>query len=368
MEKQLVMLQHFNLMDEAFFLLYQWVNNGDFVKPKTTHQGETQQEAERKIKKLELVQNIFNDVRDHLLDKKDQIDYYFKERSMEFSTLASLALLWRTRSCDNELVAYEERMKNFTEEDRIFEFADIIGDEEITSSDKERLKTLSDLISFIDSSSYDKDARWDVIKIFNNQKYYYDEVYEILSEVIGLIINRHGDEIAQLEDEFEHYWSEFQRDNNIIDLINDKLKITWDCEKCTVMRPVLFLPYAIVLTINDEEENPITNSIRVGILIDKTLIDTKNQISTDDIVDIGKLLSDKSKVDILKVISKKPCYGKELATELNLSTATISYHVNALLKEGFVKADVSLNRVYYSIDLDRICEHLEDIKRFFRES
>lgn len=363
MKKQLEMLRHFNLVDESIFLLYQWVNHGDIVEIKGNQQKELEEGSDEEDRKRVSIQKIFYDVRDQLLPKKERIDYYFKERNMEFSTLASLVLLWQVREKENKLVTFEERFKDITEEEKVLEYADIIGDEELTTEEREQLKTLSDLITFIDSSSYDKEARWDVIKIFNDQKVYYDEVYDIIIETMSLLSDRHGEEIAVLEEEFHFYWSEFQQENNVIDLINEKLKVTWETEIPTVMKPVLFLPYGIVITLNDVEKQ--NNSIiRMGTLIEKDLIFEEKDITPDDVVSIGKLLSDRSKVDILKIISKKSCYGKELATELNLSTATISYHVNALLKVGFVKADASLNRVYYSIDLECISARLDDVKGF----
>lgn len=364
MKKQLEMLQHFNLVDESIFLLYQWVNHGDIIEVKGNQQKELEEDSDEEGRKRVVIQKIFYDVRDQLLPKKERIDYYFKERNMEFSTLASLVLLWQVNEKENKLVNFEERFKDITEEEKILEFAGIIGDEELTTEECVQLKTLSGLISFIDSSSYDKEARWDAIKIFNHPKAYYDEVYDIICETMSLLSDRHGEEIAALEEEFYRYWTEFQQDNNVIDLINEKIKVTWETETPTVMQPVLFLPHGIVLTLNDEKKQ--NNSIiRMGVLIDKNLICEKKDVTSDDVVSIGKLLSDKSKVDILKIISKNPCYGRELAAELNLSTATISYHVNALLKEGFVKADASFNRVYYSIDLERISARLDEVKGFF---
>lgn len=377
MKKQLEMLRHFNLMDEAMFLLYQWVNKGELTEAKPSYSGvtevksgnseEAQLNIEKEHKKLELANEIFNEVKEAFADRKERIDYYFKERNMEFSTLSALALLWKTNSFENKLVTYEERMEGMTQEQRTYAFADIISDEEVVTPSEEELSTLPALIAYIDESAYDKEARWEVIKIFNNQKPYYDEVYNILSEVIQLISSRHGDKLAKLEEEFYAYWSECHSQYNIIDLINDRLKITWNCDNGTIVMPLLFLPYGIIIHLNEPEKKE-KDIIRIGLIINKDLITNDKKINTEDVVEAGKLLSDKSKVDIMKYISKRPSYGKELANELGLSTATISYHVNALLRVGFVKADISSNKVYYSLDMDRISSYLEDIKNFFTET
>ncbi|MFU7518015.1 ArsR family transcriptional regulator, partial [Clostridium sp. HCS.1] len=43
-----------------------------------------------------------------------------------------------------------------------------------------------------------------------------------------------------------------------------------------------------------------------------------------------KCLSDKSQYEILKMLNIEPMYGQQIAVRLNLTTATIAYHMNTL--------------------------------------
>ncbi len=62
---------------------------------------------------------------------------------------------------------------------------------------------------------------------------------------------------------------------------------------------------------------------------------------------ILKLLSDKSKFDILQSIREERSYGKELADSLGLTTATISHHMTSLMSAGLIRMEKEDGKVYY---------------------
>ena len=76
-----------------------------------------------------------------------------------------------------------------------------------------------------------------------------------------------------------------------------------------------------------------------------------------------KLLSDKSKLEILLSIKKSPAYGAELARKMNLNTATISYHINAMVQEHLIELERINNRIYYSIHPETLQNLLDYIKK-----
>ena len=76
-----------------------------------------------------------------------------------------------------------------------------------------------------------------------------------------------------------------------------------------------------------------------------------------------KCLSDKSKYEILKMLNNEPMYGQQIAQKLNLTTATISYHMNALSLNKLVTINKKDNKAYYNInkeELNKICALLKD--------
>lgn len=77
------------------------------------------------------------------------------------------------------------------------------------------------------------------------------------------------------------------------------------------------------------------------------------------IAEAFKTLGDKTKLDILQALKTRPMYGQELATLLNLSTATISYHMNLLLKHDFVMVERENARIYYQMNLPSLKRHFK---------
>lgn len=365
MGKDLQIVQHANIFDEAIILLYYWVNKDDMEETFQKRADITELMLEDYTERYELLHAIYLDVKEHFASRKERIEYLFKARNTDFSTYATLSILWEFHNFDNRLLSYKERFHSLNEEERLRIFARLIDCDEFTGLPKENLRTFTDLITFLDSSSYDKEAKWEAIKIYNNQEVYYNEVTDILTEVIELLNTHHTAAIARLEKLFYDYWSEYQKKSDIVETLKERLNFAWeDGIAGTVIVPNLFQPFSLSLSI-DEEDPSKQNVIRIGIMMNQNFILTGKKIRKEDIVNIGKLLSDKSKIDILEYAGKKPCYGKELANELQLSTATISYHVNALLKEGLLKAEVSANKVYYSLNREALASYFEDVKNYF---
>lgn len=68
-----------------------------------------------------------------------------------------------------------------------------------------------------------------------------------------------------------------------------------------------------------------------------------------------KALSDDKRLEIIKITSQRPWYNKELADHFNLSTATLSYHLNLLLNLGILNFEPSINnRYYYSTNKENL--------------
>nr|WP_274601606.1 metalloregulator ArsR/SmtB family transcription factor [Clostridium rhizosphaerae] len=73
-----------------------------------------------------------------------------------------------------------------------------------------------------------------------------------------------------------------------------------------------------------------------------------------------KVLGDKRRVDIVKMLSHKPYYGYEIAAKLELTPATVNYHINLLMDAGILTFDREENKVYYTLNKDRVKELLNE--------
>ena len=82
----------------------------------------------------------------------------------------------------------------------------------------------------------------------------------------------------------------------------------------------------------------------------------ENRKALDTYKALFKALSDEKRIEILKMTSKKPWYNKELADYFNLTTATLSYHLNLLLDLEILNFEPSIinNRYYYTTNKENL--------------
>lgn len=82
-----------------------------------------------------------------------------------------------------------------------------------------------------------------------------------------------------------------------------------------------------------------------------------------------KALSDNKRIEILRLTSKRPWYNKELADHFNLSTATLSYHLNLLLDLRVLNFEPSIvnNRYYYTSNKEQIDELFDGALKYLTE-
>ena len=94
--------------------------------------------------------------------------------------------------------------------------------------------------------------------------------------------------------------------------------------------------------------------VYIGVLINENFRVDRLQMTDEAICNLLKVISDRSKFEILRRISRSSSYCQELAREMNLTTATISRHMGLLLDAGLVRARRGENRIYYDLNREAI--------------
>ena len=78
-----------------------------------------------------------------------------------------------------------------------------------------------------------------------------------------------------------------------------------------------------------------------------------------------KAISDSSKFAILRSLQVSPKYNLELASECNLSAATISHHMNALLTCDLVHVEKREGKVYYTLQRETLQRMIDALQSVF---
>lgn len=85
----------------------------------------------------------------------------------------------------------------------------------------------------------------------------------------------------------------------------------------------------------------------------------------DQVCEIYRLLGDPTRFDILCYLRGHNAYVQELSHQFGLSRNTIHHHMNKLMDSGLVHCMVNGNRMYYSLDQERMQLFLQRQKLLF---
>ena len=82
------------------------------------------------------------------------------------------------------------------------------------------------------------------------------------------------------------------------------------------------------------------------------------KLSTERAINALKLLSDKSRFEIMRYIHSHNAYGNEIAEHLGLTTATVSHHMSALLEANLISLEQKNGKIYYHINKDTLSQYI----------
>ncbi len=76
-----------------------------------------------------------------------------------------------------------------------------------------------------------------------------------------------------------------------------------------------------------------------------------------------KALGDASRLEILRLIKKRPMYNLEIAEQLGLTAATMSHHMSVLLTCGFVGVTKQEAKVYYRLENEAVRRFIKSMEK-----
>ncbi|MDF2486898.1 MAG: transcriptional regulator, ArsR family [Herbinix sp.] len=360
---QITINKNINYVEEANALLFHYVNGNTYEKMKAEGLKKSSYRSDIYDKFFLQIKKLSDYVIENLRTEKVQLEFYFKEIANSQMSLSGYLLPFYFNTKCVTLEDYDKAARSKSNAEIIKDFDNIFSQYcSIGRSGEERtVETLEEMMRVMDVGDLTVEDKCKIVHAYLDLEKHLDTLCSILGKVITLLKEQQSD-IAVLENEFYEYWNHYIAENDFIKNMQEYANITWEYNKNgLIVLPSIFRPLVMVLNINDEED-AVADIIHIGILMDSDLSRKQNEVNADKLNNALKLLSDKSKFEILRYIKDKPAYGFEIANELNLSTSTISYHMNSLISAGLVKLDKDANKIYYRINKDTVNDLLEDIR------
>lgn len=104
---------------------------------------------------------------------------------------------------------------------------------------------------------------------------------------------------------------------------------------------------------------------RIYVVFDCRVTRDKREALLDELSTILKVIDDKSRMEILRLLMNNKSYGKALSDLVGISTPTVSHHLDILKQAGFVKEEKIRNIKYFYADKEKLKKVIDDINKYF---
>lgn len=326
------------------------------------------------LKKFELLEQIEHAAKKAFQKDMTELKYYFeKVGSGDLSCAGNLALLWNTPDKHfqdaQELASY---LEGLSEKDYCLKFGECLHgfSSSVQDSDKPKTEEPIAVISCLMKMELKDEEKWKLQKIFFDRKEHQRKVLALL-EKVSTLLKSFSEELSGFARTFAEYWTQELKGKNFAAYVRENRNMDLEESPLGYLISPSFIRPNIVsyhAELDDDGTYLTPDYWKIGFLFGKDFDLLAHHTNNAEgyehyVTQVLKLLGDERKFEILSYIRDKEAYGSELAKHLNLTTATVSHHMNALLAAGLVVIKRIDTRIYYTTNKACLKEILERSKK-----
>ena len=316
--------------------------------------------------------DLLGEVKKRLRTKLPLVKEYFTRYNKQGRLCkGAVTLLIQYNDFAKPLAEHRESALGMSEEMRCYQFCQMIEvdsemDVDALSMKREDYRTLRDLLGCLDRSDYTPEQKWQIQWVFTHPKEAWDEVEPLVQTAMEVIEEKEA-LWRPLVEEFCDYYRKKLADQSLETYLMSELGCdVGENPKGRILMPRIMDSHSLsfdegILQMKENGE-PLPDVCRIGMALKRVGLDIFRNNPVDNrkrLAFLLKVLSDESKLEILALLKERRRYGRELAKELNLTTATISHHMDMLAGCGMVTLNKETNRIYYEVDENAIQKLLE---------
>lgn len=319
---------------------------------------------------FEVLTKIEKAAQKYFFKEKEEISYYFKAEENAVKSCGEVLILWdgygnepycSIEEVEQYLTSIEEKVYTLEFGKCLQSYTNTIGDE----SSYEKLDEPIKIISYLMNMDVSQEEKWKIQTIFLNRKEHFPKVMNLIYEMIDFLKGYEG-ELLKLVGEFYDYWKCELKSKTLAEYMQKRIVYNLPPNPFGYrVRPSIMIPNILGIHVDTDElgDYKKQDEVWIGVLFGEELKafggEKKMLPDAQQVIRTMKLLSDKSKFEILCRLNKEPAYGNQLAKEMNLTAATISHHMSTLIAEGLVTIQMVEKKVYYQQDKEKLKKILE---------
>ena len=322
---------------------------------------------------FEVLERIEKAAQKHFIKEKEEISYYFKVEENAVRSCGEVLILWDGYGNEpyRSIEEIEQYLGTVEAEEYILKFGNYlqaytntIGDE----SGYEKLDEPIKIITYLMNMDISQEEKWKIQTLFLKRKEHFPKVVRLIHKAADFLAGYEKD-LLKLAREFYNYWEKEFENKTLAEYMQKR--ITYNLPPNPFgyrVRPSIMIPNVLGIHVDMDELGNYKkqDEVWIGVLFGEELdaFGGEKEIlpDTQQVIRTMKLLSDKSKFEILCRINKEPAYGNQLAKEMELTAATISHHMSALIAEGLVTIQMVEKKIYYQPDKENLRKILERSK------
>ena len=201
-------------------------------------------------------------------------------------------------------------------------------------------------------------------EIYFNREAHIEKLCFIINEAVSFM-NKYRDELESVINGFYDYWGRMQGDRSFYQFVTEDISFLSGMEEYKggyMLVPSLhFAEFSMSIPADsDKRKAVLCISLMYGdtLSVNAMFGTTSPKLSTERAINALKLLSDKSRFEIMRYIHSHNAYGNEIAEHLGLTTATVSHHMSALLEANLISLEQKNGKIYYHINKDTLSQYI----------
>lgn len=233
--------------------------------------------------------------------------------------------------------------------------------EALVTSALEKVEDHPNPITFIQNLDFDINYKWHLLLLLEDPKKHikaYFELIQSIKPIFDTFYQPVEEEVIRLGNEIT-----YQLNHNGASYIETLSHHRLNRSILDIEQVNLFISgvFKYTVTINPKPSHlNITWGLNMEEGFMKLSQTVENQLS--ERVLVFKNLGDKTRYEVIKLISQGVTSIKEIATTIGVSSATISYHMNELLNSKIVTLENQNKKFSYIVDYDLLETMIEDLK------
>ena len=201
-------------------------------------------------------------------------------------------------------------------------------------------------------------------EIYFNREAHIEKLCFIINEAVSFM-NKYRDELEPVINGFYDYWGRMQGDRSFYQFVTEDISFLSGMEEYKggyMLVPSLhFAEFSMSIPADSDKRKAV---LCISLMYGETLSvnamfgTASPKLSTERAINALKLLSDKSRFEIMRYIHSHNAYGNEIAEHLGLTTATVSHHMSALLEANLISLEQKNGKIYYHINKDTLSQYI----------